>query len=294
MKIILPNKLSSDYAGFSFLAKLSSQLGGLMLQNIELSFEHNTWFEANLCAVLGAIINKSQANLNDFTFTNMQPLQKNIMSRNHFLASFGGVKIEDGFNTTIKYRKSKISDEKLIHEYLFRELLGKEEFPKLSIGLKKEIERSIFEIYSNAIIHGGSENIYSCGQHFPNKIPARVDFTIVNMGITIKENVSNFLKIDIAGKEAIVWAANEHNTTKPKEENIPGGLGLKIIQQFAKLNNGKIQIVSDNGYWQFTPKGITSNTIPYSFKGTIVNMEFNLDDKASYYLISEQDEEIVF
>ena len=294
MKIVLPNTLSSDYAGFSFLAKLSGQLEELMFQNIEISFENNTWFEANLCAVLGAIINKSQADLNDFTFTNFQSQQKNILSRNHFLASFGGVKIEDGFNTTIKYRKSKISDEKLIHEYLFRELLGKEDFPKLSFGLKKEIERSIFEIYSNAIIHGGSENIYSCGQHFPNKISARVDFTIVNMGTTIKENVGKHLNTFINGKEAIEWATKERNTTKPKTENIPGGLGLKIIQEFAKLNNGKIQIVSDNGYWQFTPKGTTSNRIPYSFKGTIVNMEFNLDDQSSYYLSSEQDEEIVF
>ena len=294
MKIVLPNKLMSDYSGFSFLAKLSCELEVAMFNNVELSFENNTWFEANLCAVLGAIINKSQGDLNDFIFTDIQPKQRNILSKNHFLASFGGVKIEDGFNTTIKYRKSKISDEKLIHEYLFRELLGKEDFPKLSIGLTKEIERSIFEIYSNAIIHGGSENIYSCGQHFPNKIPARVDFTIVNMGTTIKENVAKHLNTLISGKDAIEWAVKERNTTKPKTENIPGGLGLKIIQEFAKLNNGKIQIISDNGYWQFTPNGIHSNTIPYPFKGTIVNMEFNLDDKSSYFLSSEQDQEIVF
>ena len=47
MKVVLPNTLSSDYEGFSFLAKLNSQLEELMFKKIELGFENNDWFEAN-------------------------------------------------------------------------------------------------------------------------------------------------------------------------------------------------------------------------------------------------------
>jgi len=107
---------------------------------------------------------------------------------------------------------------------------------------KGEIIRSIFEIYSNAVLHGDCLNVYSCGQFYPRKTPPRIDFTIVDVGKTIKKNVNNFLQKELSGIDAIEWALAENNTTKPKEKNIPGGLGLKIICEFARLNNGKVHI----------------------------------------------------
>jgi hypothetical protein len=71
---------------------------------------------------------------------------------------------------------------------------GEYQMRVMSDAAKKEIIRSIFEIYSNAL--------------------------------------------------------EENNTTKPVEKNIPGGLGFKIICDFARLNNGKVQIVSSDGCWQ--------------------------------------------
>jgi hypothetical protein len=114
------------------------------------------------------------------------------------------------------------------------------------------------------------------------------------LGNTIQKNVSEYLKSNISGKEAIIWAISENNTTKPKSNNIPGGLGLKIMLEFVKMNKGKVQIVSGDGYWQFDKNGEFSNKLEVSFPGTIVNLEFNLDDSSFYYLKNETAKDILF
>jgi hypothetical protein len=292
--ICLPKKVCSDYEGYSYLSRLHSELSMYELEAIQLDFKHNTWFEANLCAALGGLINKAGENFNQITLVNLPPQQENIFSRNHFLASFGGYRIEDFNNTTIKYRRNKLQDDKLIKEFLDRELIDKPDFPKLSTAARGEIIRSIFEIYSNAVIHGACEYVYSCGQFYPNKRPPRIDFTIVDIGRTIKGNVSTYLRKEISGIEAIEWALQENNTTKPKEKNIPGGLGLKIICDFTRLNNGKVQIVSSDGCWQLSHGKEQSLKLNNSFPGTLVNLEFNLDDQSFYYLTEEKPEDIIF
>jgi hypothetical protein len=292
--IQIPKKVASDYAGYSFFARLHAELKPLQIEKVILDFGQNTWFEANLCAALGAIIYEAETRLNQISIHNLSPTLQNLFGRNHFSASFGGYEIIDHYDTTIKYRRNQLSDDKRIRDFLNSELINKPDFPKLSVGARKEIIRSIFEIYSNAIIHGNCEYVFSCGQFYPQKQPPRIDFTIIDVGRTIKSNVSEFLKHDISGIEAIVWALQESNTTKPKDKNIPGGLGFKIISDFARLNNGKVQIVSDNGCWQLTRGKEEKYTMEHPFPGTLVNLEFNLDDKSFYYLEQEKPQEIIF
>jgi hypothetical protein len=293
-RISIPSRVCSDYQGYSFLCELHHTLQPLMMEQVELDFSKTSWFEANLCAALGAIINQANQRFNQIKLVNLLPAQSNIFSRNHFLASFGGEKIKDYNDTTIKYRRNKLSDDKLIKEFLYSELINKPDFPKLSNAAKNEIIRSIFEIYSNAILHGDCIDVYSCGQFYPRKTPPRIDFTIVDLGKTIQSNVCDYLRKEISGIDAIRWALQENNTTKPIEKNIPGGLGLKLICDFVRLNNGKVQIVSSNGCWQLSGKREESFTLDYSFPGTLVNLEFNLDDKSFYYLEEEKPETIIF
>jgi hypothetical protein len=294
MKIKFPREICSDYVGYEFFVELHNRTKDKKFISFEFDFSHTTWFEANLCAILGSIINRLQTGFNEVVFLNLKENIADVFNRNHFRASFGGVKIPDSKETTIKYRKNKLTDEKLIKEFLYSELLQKREFPKLSPVAKREIARSIFEIYSNAIIHGDCEYVYSCGQYFPKKTPPRIDFTIVDMGKTIKMNVNEFLKTQKTGEESILWAVEANNSTKPKENNIPGGLGLKLITEFVELNYGKLQIISSDGFWELKKKKIEVNTFNYEFPGTIVNIEFNLDDKSSYSMKSEKVEDIIF
>jgi len=160
----------------------------------------------------------------------------------------------------------------------------------MSVQLRKKINESIFEIFNNAANHGRCSHIFSCGQYFPAK--KKLDFTIVDLGVTIEKNVSDYLREEYSGEDAIKWAVTEKNTTR--QGSIPGGLGLKLIREFIKLNKGTIQIVSADGYWQQSVDKVTSRSYSKDFPGTIVNLEFNIDDQSYYRLSSEINPDEIF
>lgn len=112
------------------------------------------------------------------------------------------------------------------------------------------------------------------------------------MGQTIKYNVNNFKKETWKGSECIEWATKDKNTTKTG--NISGGLGLAIIFDFIKLNGGKIQIISSDGYWELRRGKVHKQELNFSFPGTIANLEFNLSDTNEYILKEEIDLDNIF
>lgn len=293
MTIQVPHSVKSDFNGFSFFVDILQKTNSLQNMNIVIDFSQNTWFEANLCSILGSVVNIIQSNNNNVHIRVTGKL-RDLFMRNQFAAHFGLDKIDDTNSTTIKYRKYRLTDEKLIKEYLDAELLGHNDFPRLSILLRKEITRSIFEIFSNAILHGNCEYVYSCGQYYPQKNPPCIDLTIVDIGQTIKTNVNNFLGTSYSGTDTILWAVKENNTTKPVDGNIPGGLGFKLIQDFIKVNKGKIQIVSADGYWQYVRGEFFTANFAREFPGTIINIEFKLSDSTIYHFKDEDISDIKF
>lgn len=65
-------------------------------------------------------------------------------------------------------------------------------------------------------------------------------------------------------------------------------MGLAVIFEFIKLNRGKIQIVSADGYYEYKNDIVTKEDLNTYFDGTIVTLIFNLNDKNYYSLISEK------
>ena len=286
MVIKIPRRVSSDYEGYNNLVKLYQKVKGTSFDTVIFDFSECRWFEANLCSVLGSICNELESGINTIKFVNLDNSIENIFRKNEFLKHFGGESIDDVYQTTIKYRRYKPTEQTLFKEYLDKELLSKEEMPNMSELLQKKINESIFEIFENAVTHGNSKYVFSCGQFYPNKIPPRIDFTIVDLGNTIKANVNSFLKKEWSASATIQWAVEGSNTTKTG--NTPGGLGLKIIRDFLKMNKGKIQIVSGDGYWHLDKNSrIFVKELEDNFEGTIVNLEFNIDDGSSYILNEE-------
>lgn len=283
MDIIVPVTIPSTLDGYNHLISLYYQLQDSNKTNATLDFEYTNWFEANLTSVLGAIVSYFKDQERIIEFKNLSPILNNVFERNGFLESFGGIKIPDNNDTIISYKKyTPYADIEFI-DYIQAELLSKPDFPKHSRLLGKKITESIFELFENARTHGQCKYIFTCGQYYPR--PKKLDFTIVDLGITIKSNVSTYLQVELSGHEAIDWAMKYGNTTKTGE--VSGGLGLDIIFEFVKLNNGKIQIVSSDGYWEFRNGETQFVSLPKPFLGTIVNIEFNLDDNASYVLKQE-------
>ena len=290
MKFEFPQNIKSDFDGYATLVDLSNKIGDIDFDDITLDLNRTTWFEANLTAVLGAILSDAQDMFNDIKFIGISENINKLLLKNHFLSHFGGLKIPDFYDTTIKYRKFKMTEEKLFKEYLDRELLSKEAMPNMSVLLKKKINESIFEIFNNAVIHGNCQNIFTCGQYYPNK--NRLDFTMVNLGKTIKTNVNSYVNNNLSGEETIKWAVTEGHTTKRGQ--IPGGLGLSLIREFLRKNSGRIQIISADGYWEQIEGIEKGKLFSQAFPGTIVNLEFNVTDQSHYYLSSEIDEGNIF
>ena len=161
----------------------------------------------------------------------------------------------------------------------------------MSPGLLKKFRESIFEIFSNAVLHSRTRlGIFSCGQFFPKK--NKLDFTVADLGVGIRQNVCEYTGLNLSASQAIAWATVENNTTKGG--SVPGGLGLKLLGEFIDLNGGCLQIVSDDGYWQRVNRNSSYYSLGHRFPGTVVNIEINTADTHSYVLSSELDVDEIF
>lgn len=248
----------------------------------ELEISLNEWFSANLCSALGGILDKLKENMLSVRFGWIEGKTEKILRKNDFLSYYSYPSIEDKYHTTIKYLKLKKTEGRYFFKFIENELINHPELPELSSALKEKIAESIFEIFTNAQIHSETDHIYTCGQFFPSK--NIIDFTITDTGIGFKERIKRSFDREIKATDAIRWAFKDRNTTKP---NIPGGIGLAILREFISFNKGKIQVVSDNGFYKIDSEGEETKEFNGSFPGTMVNVQFRTDDTGSYSLKSE-------
>ncbi len=290
MNFPLP-EIRHDKAGFEALVCLHGQAKDCFFDNIDVDMSRVSWFDADMCAAFGAILYRLSKNLNTVKLTNVEKNVVSILSKNGFMSSYGSEKIPDRWGTTIPYQRFDVKDDRYFAGYIENEFMQRSEIPAMSPGLQKKFRESIFEIFSNAVLHSQTEmGIFSCGQFFPKR--DRLDFSVVDLGIGICQNVNESIRLDLSPEDAIIWATKGRNTTKRGQ--IPGGLGLKLLGEFIDLNGGCIQIVSDAGYWRRERGEISTARLSLPFPGTVVSVEINTADKQSYSLASELSETDIF
>lgn len=275
--------IKSNFDGYNYLCSLYHRLKNCKDKYITFNFSKANFIEANLCALIGTIFEMLEENNNIVSLENINHKIANILRKNSFLIKYGYPTLNDRFDTSLKYERLNPQEETKFYGYIKDELFSKTDFPSLSNRLRSEITKNIFELYENARTHGKCNFIHICGQFFPKAPKKPLHFTIVDKGITIKENVCNFLAESLSGSETIQWAIVRGNSTKQEV----GGLGLGIIFEFIKLNKGKIHIVSADGYYEFSNGQETTKTLSNPFEGTLVNLTFDLTDKHHYYLEEE-------
>ena len=294
MRFSLP-QIRHSYSSFETLAYLYTQTKEHILDDIEIYMGATDWFDADMCAAFGAILYSLGRRLNEVSLIGIPQKVERILSKNGFLSHYGRARIPDQYDTTIAYRRFDVEDDHYFANYIESELIYRSEIPEMSPALLKKFRESIFEIFSNAVLHSKTDlGIFSCGQFFPNR--NRLDFTVADLGVgilkNIKENIKEYAKLKLSPEKAIAWATEEFNTTK--RGKLPGGLGLKILCDFIDLNGGCIQIVSDAGYWQRKNYKTVTKRLSYPFPGTVVSVEINTADPHSYSLASELTPEDIF
>lgn len=273
----------SDFAGFSRLADLAHDGKDCFLETIEVDFSSTFWFDANMSAPLGVVFSGFADGINTVQPVGFPRLVEGVLAKNRFLVGYGYPERSDNYGTTIPYRRFKAEDDRYFAAYLNKHLAGKG-IPRMSEGLGRRFRDSILEIFVNAAMHSESRlGIFACGQFFP--IQHRLDFCVADAGIGIAAKIEKELKLALAPDQAILWALEAGNTTRKGE--IPGGLGLKLLREFVKLNGGRLQIVSSRGYWEYSEGRETVRLLDNPFPGTVVNLEINTADTRSYCLKSE-------
>ena len=289
----LPKKIISNIKGFEELFEFRHRVLNSKKNEIKISFKNVEFFEPSLCSVLGAIFedieNKPKTLEYDESLYRLAELDS-VLVRNSFIPRLFKKDYKTSFterDKEIPYKKFSIGESDKYNDFIKQEVLEKPNFPLHSDKLGDKIKENIFEIFENARTHGKCNYIHTCGQFKNNKL----SIAIVDSGISIINNVKTYLKDEhIQSCDCIQWAMEKGNTTK--KGDIPGGLGLDIIFQFISLNKGRAQILSSNGYWELKAgKEPIKEVLKYGFDGTIAILEFNLNDKNSYQLTSEQEQQ---
>ena len=290
VKISLP-PIRHDQSGFEALTRLHARTKDRLFESIEIDMAAVSWFDADMCAAFGAILYKLSHNANTIQLTNVCDNVERILSKNGFLSNYGRRRIPDTWGTRIPYQRFDVKDDRYFARYIETEFVHRAEMPSMSPELLKKFQESVFEIFSNSVIHSQTElGIFSCGQYFPKR--HRLNFSITDLGIGIRKNVRKNAGLDLAAAEAIVWATQGRNTTK--RGRIPGGLGLKLLGEFIKLNGGRLEIVSDAGYWKLEKEHTSTARLGHPFPGTVVSIEIDTLDTQSYALSAKLSESDIF
>lgn len=151
----------------------------------------------------------------------------------------------------------------------------------VSSRLMNAIVGHMWEIYNNAFEHSGSEiGVFSCGQHFPHQ--NELILSVVDFGQGIPAKVRNFLSRDpraekLTAAGCLNWAFQRGTTTKPREKG-PGGLGLDLLKEFIRLNHGKLELYSNEGYGVIDSAGEHFRNLSVSFEGTVFHITLRCDE----------------
>lgn len=280
--------LEADNKGFQHLSSMWKELVRLEKSRIKVIFDNCKIIDANLAAALGSMLDAFVEMGHDVYVT--YPLSKftrRALSRIGFLKAFNvNTQIEERENF-IQYKRFRVSQSMDFKEYIQTNLINKQRFPQCTPKAAEKIIESIYEIFANAISHTGCKYIYICGESHNHQGVPMLDMTLVNLGRTIPDNVNNYLGSHnqklLSQTDCLKWAFGKGNTTK----DIPGGLGLSILQEFIDLNEGRIQMVSGCSVLDYRNNQFSFFELENPFPGTIVNVDFNIADKKTYSLVDE-------
>jgi signal transduction histidine kinase len=176
-----------------------------------------------------------------------------------------------------------VADEDGIIRYLYQNWIGGGHV-HLSALLTDHIVAKTWEIYANAFDHANSPvGIFSCGQYYPHSHLLKL--TVVDFGVGIPNRVRKHLGRRMNAAEALQWAFERGNSTKADEEGIARGMGLDLLREFVRLNQGKLEVFSYDGYARIDRMQNFGARHP-SFLGTVVNITFSCDE--SYYRLASE------
>ena len=112
--VSVPRKIENDIEGFEFFIELYKTFKESYGKKIILDFNKTRWLEANLSAILGAILSFGLVN-NKIAIKRVSKSISKILIRNKFFKCFGiGENLDDLYETTIRYEQFDENDKVLV------------------------------------------------------------------------------------------------------------------------------------------------------------------------------------
>lgn len=297
MKITLSIPTINDYttADFDVLFNLWNQVNN---DNLDVTFEFSqcNFLRHNAVAFLGGLarlIEERHVKVTLDWSTLKNNWVRTNLAQNGFMAAFGHSSGPWSGNS-IPYREDLRQDKAVLVDYLKTKWLGRG-WVHVSERLRDEIVGRVWEIYANAFEHGQSPvGIFSCGQHYPDHHELKL--TVVDFGVGIPSNVRLFFKDkpraeSLSAASCLKWAFQRGTTTKPNGTS--RGMGLDLLKEFVKLNKGKLEIFSHEGYALIDESHEIFMNRQTFFEGTLVNITLRCDE-SYYHFASETTDEPLF
>ncbi len=289
LRIQIP-RLNDTPADFDFLFDIWQQTNDYHLE-VEFNFSQCDFLRPNAVVFLGGLARLIESRfgivLFDWNSLTSDWVRTNLM-QNGFAGQFGYP--SSGWSgNSIPYREDRAMDANAIMDYLTDYWIGRG-WVNVSQRLRDAIVGRMWEIYNNAFEHADSPiGVFSCGQHFPRR--NELVLSVIDFGHGIAANVRNYLNQDprasqIKASQCLRWAFLPGTTTRPN--GMARGMGLDLLKRFIQINNGKLEVYSNEGYAVIDANGERYEDRQMFFEGTIFHLTLLCDE--SYYQLADEDE----
>lgn len=249
-------------------------------------FTHCRFLRPNAVVFLGGLARLAQSYNVPIVF-DWSTVQSAIFAnlcQNGFAMSFGYP--SPGWNgNSIPFREDRVSAANPILDYLTDQWLGRG-WVQVSPLLKDAIVGKVWEIYANSFEHGSSAvGVFSCGQYYGAM--NQLVLSVVDFGIGIPSKIRTFLQSDprsqnLLSSACLEWALQRGNTTSI-QLGVARGLGLDLLKEFLRVNDGSLEIYSNNGYAIVDRNGERYQDLNGTFSGTAVQIKLNCDETLYHF-----------
>lgn len=186
------------------------------------------------------------------------------------------------------FRHDLVDNHDSIIEFLKDEWLAPASLT-MSPALRNAFISRLWEIYANAFEHGDSQyGVYTCGELASDKT---LLLTVADFGRGIPANAASKLARQwVNGSDAMAWAFTR-GTTTAVHERYARGLGLDLIKDFVKINDGAVEVYSHHGHGSVTRSIEEFRHLMFSISATIVHLKIRCDNM-HYMFVEELSQEL--
>lgn len=285
-KVIQIPRINDGRFDFAKLFTIRSRTDGYA-EDVRFDFSGCDFLRPNAVAFLGGLARliESRKGRVEFDWSSLREQVLTNICQNGFAGNFGHPNPPWSGNS-IPYREDKTQDVGGIMDYLEQYWLRRG-WMQVSRRLRDAIVGHMWEIYNNAFEHSGSGiGVFTCGQHFPGRSGSGNEtlvLSVVDFGQGIPAKIRDFFRrhadeesvARLTGASCLRWAFEAGTTTKVGE---PGGSGLALLKEFVRINQGKLEIYSNDGYAIVDKDGERYENHNPAFEGTVVHITLRCDE----------------